>query len=393
MTAKCVVVGASQVGKTAIVRLLCEGKATPRYQRTVGISAAHKEIELADRAPAEQPARVQLHVWDKAAESNFATLDEAFFSGARAGVLVFSSTDRRSFDALRSLKRTAEKMVSLQDADATITWVLLQHKVDQLDERALRAPSAATPATTEPPASPSRGQAPDAAAVAVGSAAPGARPARPRLRSGGAEAELAPGQPASPSSPVSPPARTAAEGRGSGTASVSVAEGRQLAKDLGDLQFFHSSTETAESILPPFVALAASIYARDTAPQSAAGAGSAPPAAPDAPSTIPQVGMRFRESTVVSGAVPDDEDDDGFPVIAHNADAPCNQPFKLRKPAMQGSAGTRKVQDQFKTQIYTAVCLIATIVTISLVMFAVFGGEKIKQEGEAASERAKEIVG
>ena len=103
--------------------------------------------------------------------------------------------------------------------------------------------------------------------------------------------------------------------------------------------------------------------------------------------------MRFRESTVVSGAVPDDEDDDGFPVIAHNADAPCNQPFKLRKPAMQGSAGTRKVQDQFKTQIYTAVCLIATIVTISLVMFAVFGGEKIKQEGEAASERAKEIVG
>ena len=32
-----------------------EGKATPRYQRTVGISAAHKEIELADRAPAEQP--------------------------------------------------------------------------------------------------------------------------------------------------------------------------------------------------------------------------------------------------------------------------------------------------------------------------------------------------
>ena len=29
MAAKCVVVGASQVGKTAIVRLLCEGKATP----------------------------------------------------------------------------------------------------------------------------------------------------------------------------------------------------------------------------------------------------------------------------------------------------------------------------------------------------------------------------
>ena len=89
--------------------------------------------------------------------------------------------------------------------------------------------------------------------------------------------------------------------------------------------------------------------------------------------------------------MPDDEDDDGFPVIAHNADAPCNQPFKLRKPAMQGSAGTRKVQDQFKTQIYTAVCLIATIVTISLVIFGLLSSgdapEGIKQRIEEIKDK------
>jgi len=41
----------------------------------------------------------------------------------------------------------------------------------------------------------------------------------------------------------------------------------------------------------------------------------------------------------------DDDDDDGFPIIANNAEAPCNQPFKLKKPAMQGDAsGALKVQ-------------------------------------------------
>ena len=39
------------------------------------------------------------------------------------------------------------------------------------------------------------------------------------------------------------------------------------------------------------------------------------------------------------------EDDDGFPIIAKNTDAPCNQPFKLRKPVMQGNvSGALKVQ-------------------------------------------------
>ena len=39
------------------------------------------------------------------------------------------------------------------------------------------------------------------------------------------------------------------------------------------------------------------------------------------------------------------EDDDDFPIIANNAEAPCNQPFKLRKPAMQGNvSGALKVQ-------------------------------------------------
>lgn len=78
--------------------------------------------------------QVQLHIWDKASENGFITLEEAFFIGARVGLLVFSSTDRASFDGLRAMKRSAEKMAQLQGDGSDIQWVIVQHKVDELDE-------------------------------------------------------------------------------------------------------------------------------------------------------------------------------------------------------------------------------------------------------------------
>ena len=256
VTAKCILVGASKVGKTSIARLMCQvralpplprrpprpqpqrgafaggtpgltppatlallqGQATERYQRTVGIDTLHTEIELVDAAGAEQPApRVQLHVWDKAAESNFATLDEAFFNGARVGLLVFSSVDRASFERVKSLKRAAEKTAQLQDPDAAaIQWVLLQHKIDRLDALSLQQPPPPPPqpltttATTTPadpgpstiadlPPLASLGVAPGATVATVAPAldtavaatssfvAPASTAARPRARSAGLE--------------------------------------------------------------------------------------------------------------------------------------------------------------------------------------------------------------
>jgi hypothetical protein len=152
----------------------------------VGIDTLHKEIELAENPLLEQPAarvrplaaiercccylsllllllsaaqprsacgQVQLHVWDKAAESDFATLDEAFFSGARVGLLVFSSADRASFERVKALKRNAEKMIQLQAEGSDIQWAVLQHKVDRLEELGTgraQLPGSAGPAAIVP---------------------------------------------------------------------------------------------------------------------------------------------------------------------------------------------------------------------------------------------------
>ena len=78
--------------------------------------------------------QVQLYIWDKASENDFTTLEEAFFNGARVGLLVFSSTDRASFDAVKAMKRAAEKTLRLQRDGSDIQWAVVQHKVDGLDE-------------------------------------------------------------------------------------------------------------------------------------------------------------------------------------------------------------------------------------------------------------------
>lgn len=71
------------------------------------------------------------------------------------------------------------------------------------------------------------------------------------------------------------------------------------------------------------------------------------------------------------------EDDEGFPIISNNANAPCNQAFKLKKPAMQGNAATLKVQDQFKTQIYTLVCLLVTVGMFLLAIYVILPRENV----------------
>ena len=51
------------------------------------------------------------------------------------GLLVFSSTDRASFDGLKAMKRAADKMVQLQADGSEVQWAVVQHKVDGgLDE-------------------------------------------------------------------------------------------------------------------------------------------------------------------------------------------------------------------------------------------------------------------
>jgi GTPase SAR1 family protein len=336
LSAKVVVVGAGQVGKTTLARILCCGssgadsQARVRHHRTVGMNLYQKEIELHADTSTERPVpRVGLQIWDMAAAAagEFTTLRESFLSGVHAGVLVFSSSDRESFRRVPALKAEVDHHQAAQ-YQHPVSWVLVQHKVDLLADGGTAAGAAYHSCHLEP------------------------------------EPESA-----EPS------------------ALVSLAEGRQLAECLGGLQVFSTTSGDSLSVLAPFASLADAVHYRQlmagpTAPGGGSGPGGSTGVVSSAammmkaePSSGLPSGVRYRgETSAVSSFDSDDAFPDGIP---NNPDAPSNQPFKLHKPAAQGGAGTRKFKDEFKAEIYTFICLAMSIAMFVLTFYIILPAEGV----------------
>lgn len=71
---------------------------------------------------------VRLMLWDTAGQEEFDAITKAYYRGAQACVIAFSTTDRNSFDAVKKWKRKVE------DECGHIPMVLVQNKIDLLHE-------------------------------------------------------------------------------------------------------------------------------------------------------------------------------------------------------------------------------------------------------------------
>ena len=67
-------------------------------------------------------------LWDTAGQEEFDAITKAYYRGAQACVVAFSTTDRASFDAVKKWKRKVE------DECGHIPMVLVQNKIDLLHE-------------------------------------------------------------------------------------------------------------------------------------------------------------------------------------------------------------------------------------------------------------------
>ncbi|XP_030054851.1 ras-related protein Rab-23 [Microcaecilia unicolor] len=122
---KVVVVGNGAVGKSSMIQRYCKGVFTKDYKKTIGVDFLERQIQLNDED-------VRLMLWDTAGQEEFDAITKAYYRGAQACVLVFSTTDRESFDAIPSWK---EKVVA---EVGDIPTVLVQNKIDLLDESVLK---------------------------------------------------------------------------------------------------------------------------------------------------------------------------------------------------------------------------------------------------------------
>nr|XP_033792456.1 ras-related protein Rab-23 [Geotrypetes seraphini]XP_033792457.1 ras-related protein Rab-23 [Geotrypetes seraphini] len=122
---KVVVVGNGAVGKSSMIQRYCKGVFTKDYKKTIGVDFLERQIQLNDED-------VRLMLWDTAGQEEFDAITKAYYRGAQACVLVFSTIDRESFDAIPSWK---EKVVA---EVGDIPTVLVQNKIDLLDESVLK---------------------------------------------------------------------------------------------------------------------------------------------------------------------------------------------------------------------------------------------------------------
>ncbi|EFJ37126.1 rab family GTPase [Selaginella moellendorffii] len=120
---KVVVVGNGGVGKTSLIRQFCRGHCPIEYKKTIGVDFLEKSQFV--KALQEQ---VKLMLWDTAGQEVFDSMTRAYYRGARAAVLCFSTDDRQSFECVKTWKKKVERECG------KIPMALVQNKVDLLDQ-------------------------------------------------------------------------------------------------------------------------------------------------------------------------------------------------------------------------------------------------------------------
>uniref|UniRef100_A0A2S2PD02 Ras-related protein Rab-23 n=1 Tax=Schizaphis graminum TaxID=13262 RepID=A0A2S2PD02_SCHGA len=94
---KVVIVGNGAVGKSSMIQRYCRGTFTRDYKKTIGVDFLERQIEC-------NGEDVRLMLWDTAGQEEFDAITKAYYRGAQACVLAFSTTDRDSFEAIHSWK-------------------------------------------------------------------------------------------------------------------------------------------------------------------------------------------------------------------------------------------------------------------------------------------------
>ncbi|XP_013137181.1 ras-related protein Rab-23 isoform X2 [Papilio machaon] len=118
---KVVIVGDGGVGKSSMIQRYCRGTFTRDYKKTIGVDFLERQIEI-------DGEEVRLMLWDTAGQEEFDAITKAYYRGAHACVLAFSTTDRDSFLALHSWK------LKVENECGEIPTIIVQNKIDLMDQ-------------------------------------------------------------------------------------------------------------------------------------------------------------------------------------------------------------------------------------------------------------------
>jgi small GTP-binding protein len=93
LTYKFIVVGASGVGKSAILRRLIDDTFSEEAASTIGVEFESTTVTIDCQS-------IKLQIWDTAGQERFRSITKAYYRNAVGVMLIFDLTERKSFDHL-----------------------------------------------------------------------------------------------------------------------------------------------------------------------------------------------------------------------------------------------------------------------------------------------------
>lgn len=92
---KIIIIGDSGVGKTSLMRRYVRNNFSEIYQSTIGVDFLSKSLKINNKL-------IDLQIWDTAGSERFRSMNNAFYRGADACIIVFDLTDMNSFNNLEN---------------------------------------------------------------------------------------------------------------------------------------------------------------------------------------------------------------------------------------------------------------------------------------------------
>jgi len=87
---KCILIGASHVGKSSLFLRYLYNKYIPEYQQTIGVDFGEKIIKYDDED-------YKIQIWDTAGQERFESITKAFYRNSHCVLYCFSLANRNSF--------------------------------------------------------------------------------------------------------------------------------------------------------------------------------------------------------------------------------------------------------------------------------------------------------
>lgn len=105
---KIILIGDSNVGKTAIINRLSDDEFYDGIKHTIGIDFRTKDIEV-------DGTTVHLQIWDTAGQERFKSITKSFYRGAQGVIVVYAINHAKSFQNVRTWLADIDKNVALSE--------------------------------------------------------------------------------------------------------------------------------------------------------------------------------------------------------------------------------------------------------------------------------------